>query len=167
MKKHLRLIISILIFSLILFSCASEGNASGPPSRNPGSDRGREQNMPMPSEAELTVLRLHSLANSTQDKSLLLSREQAAAIIPILEEWLSEISSDPETDPDGFVARISSELTEEQNQFVPQPPSGKPQGGPPKGGKGAQGQRPPGGDRPGEMSIADVLPEVISSLSEI
>ncbi|MDC7227621.1 MAG: hypothetical protein PQJ61_12725 [Spirochaetales bacterium] len=161
MSKKLKLIVSVIIFNLVLFSCASEDNAadSRPGNKAPARDRGQEQSMPQPSEDVLTLVKLKSLSGDVQGNDIeVLSRRQAGAIIPILKEWLAAVENDPKTDSQKFVKRISAELTEGQNKYIPRPPMGD---------RPPEGEKPPEGGRPGEMSVADMLPEVIEALSKI
>lgn len=79
--KLSRFTITALFLNLTLFSFAY-GNTDSMP-RDSRSGGGPGQEMPMPSDSELTLLRLQSFAENTEN-SLALSEEQAETIIPIL-----------------------------------------------------------------------------------
>jgi hypothetical protein len=174
MKKYTRFVMVALLFNLAMFTFASGSNPSD--SGNSRPEGGPEQDRPMPSESELTVVKLQYLAE-VEEEAIALTTDQAVKIIPILEEWQDALMEDSETDPETFVERITLELTEQQNAMLPPPPGGErgSQGGdgaPPQGGNGAPPQgddngRPSNGPGPEKMDMTEMLSDAINALQEV
>lgn len=168
MQKHLRIaVFTIIVSSLFVFPGVSQGSQEDSfPDRPSGNqqDAGRPE-MPQPTEAELSLLRLKVLIDDAQSQpELALTADQAKAILSILLDWDNAIASNPDTATESYIDEITAELTDAQNAFVPGPPEGMAGGAGPSGNKGSKSERPPQGG-PEKIEISSVLTELIEALS--
>lgn len=170
MTKSLKLIATIFMFASLFSSCSGDDGATTTQTRapKPASTNNRPMEIPMPTEAELSVMRLTRLATQEiEQESLKITTDQASMIVPILDEWLNAIITDTDGDGQTFVDKIALELTLEQMQFIPEQTMNRGNGRPPEGEERSQDQRPPRGERPINIAIDDQLAMLITILSKI
>lgn len=162
MKKNLCFAAIPLIFSLLAFPCAALGSSEG--SRPAGQQGPGGQNMPKPTESELSLLRLKGLIdNARSQPELAIRTDQAAVLLPVLKKWQTAIKSNPYAETGDYVAAIAATLTDEQNAYFPHPPAIAGGAGP-SANNASSGRKPPRG-RPGKIEISSLLTELIENLS--
>ena len=178
MRKFLNLSLTTIFVFLVFFSCqTAKSQENTPPSPSAGM---KGSPLPMMEEDGMMLLmKLDALLN-TEDEMLLLTDEQVAAILPVLQEWRDALDEAAGKNADCADA-VESELSEEQLDYIPMresldgktpPVPPERQGAPPAGGSGGgdREDRPAGNfQRPGDngqFNMLSFLEDLIEKMSQ-